>query len=397
MIAFLNFELKDKHFFTNPFLSSTDGYERYASDEWILTQIKALTYKVVNRIILLDEKLTYNIYSGLGGIVYALLRAHKYLNQELSDENGVTNGAAFYYYLDGFLGINVTKAIFHYIKKESFDISATITTVVNILMPEKETIFDGRCGQLASILTLQKEANQFVLDENEIHKVLTKVINTGYDCSVKHLYESPLAFPESNYSGKHSSVSPLPYPVKLLGFLKGLAGILQMLLSFWNYLDDNKKSLVKDTVEWLLEKYEVDKASSSAEKDEMKDIGELCQLWIVAYIVLDDEKYLNAADACCEQIWERGISCEGPGLDNGVSGNGYAFLLMYRLTKNEKYLSRSKMFSLILMDPEFDKLMKESENPFSLFEGWSGALCFLTDILDPKNAQFPFIPISFPQ
>lgn len=49
----------------------------------------------------------------------------------------------------------MTKAIFHYIKKESYDISATITTVVNILMPENETIFDGRSGQLASILTLQ--------------------------------------------------------------------------------------------------------------------------------------------------------------------------------------------------------------------------------------------------
>lgn len=30
------------------------------------------------------------------------------------------------------------------------------------------------------------------------------------------------------------------------------------------------------------------------------------------------------------------------------------------------------------------------DNPYSLYEGWSGALCFYLDLLDPLESKFPF-------
>ena len=68
---------------------------------------------------------------------------------------------------------------------------------------------------------------------------------------------------------------------------------------------------------------------------------------------------------------------------------------MYRLTKDETYLIKAKLFALIMMNPDFQKHARVPDRPWSLFEGWAGALCFLTDLMDPNQAQFPLIPIHF--
>uniref|UniRef100_A0AC34GCK7 LanC-like protein n=1 Tax=Panagrolaimus sp. ES5 TaxID=591445 RepID=A0AC34GCK7_9BILA len=104
-----------------------------------------------------------------------------------------------------------------------------------------------------------------------------------------------------------------------------------------------------------------------------------------------------AAHACSELIWQKGLLHKGPGLCHGVSGNGYAFLMMYRLTNDDTYLTKAKLFGLIMMNPDFQKQARVPDRPWSLFEGWAGALCFLSDLLNPNNAQFPLIPISFSQ
>lgn len=89
---------------------------------------------------------------------------------------------------------------------------------------------------------------------------------------------------------------------------------------------------------------------------------------ISAHLVLGDKKYLEvgvasvipptfivqAARRCASLIWHKGILRKGPGLCHGVSGNGYAFLLMYRLTGDEEYLEKAKAFAYILMDPSFE-------------------------------------------
>jgi len=55
-----------------------------------------------------------------------------------------------------------------------------------------------------------------------------------------------------------------------------------------------------------------------------------------------NHKYLDGCRALAETVWEKGLLKKGPGICHGVAGSGYVFLLMYRLTGEEKYLYRAE-------------------------------------------------------
>lgn len=57
--------------------------------------------------------------------------------------------------------------------------------------------------------------------------------------------------------------------------------------------------------------------------------------------VFKEDKYLKEATECAEVIWHRGLLRKGYGICHGTAGNGYAFLSLYKLTKEKKYLYRS--------------------------------------------------------
>lgn len=61
----------------------------------------------------------------------------------------------------------------------------------------------------------------------------------------------------------------------------------------------------------------------------------------LAYVVFEDPRYLDVARSCADVIWSRGLLKKGYGLCHGVSGNGYAFLRMFQLTRDLKYLHRA--------------------------------------------------------
>ena len=41
----------------------------------------------------------------------------------------------------------------------------------------------------------------------------------------------------------------------------------------------------------------------------------------------------------------------------------------------------------------FKNEARTPDNPFSLFEGIGGTICFIIDLLNPQEAEFPLIPI----
>lgn len=57
--------------------------------------------------------------------------------------------------------------------------------------------------------------------------------------------------------------------------------------------------------------------------------------------VFREEKYLKDAVECSDVIWQRGLLRKGYGLCHGTAGNGYAFLSLYHLTQDRKYLYRA--------------------------------------------------------
>lgn len=62
---------------------------------------------------------------------------------------------------------------------------------------------------------------------------------------------------------------------------------------------------------------------------------------IQAYQVFRAERYLNDAYQCADVIWKYGLLKKGYGLCHGTAGNAYAFLTLFNLTQDMKYLYRA--------------------------------------------------------
>lgn len=112
-----------------------------------------------------------------------------------------------------------------------------------------------------------------------------------------------------------------------------------------------------------------------------------------AFKTFGDQKYLDSCLKCGDLIWTKGLLSKGPGICHGVAGNGYVHLLLFRLTGDQKHLYRAMKFAEFLENETFLEEARTPDRPFSLFEGLSGTVCFLVDMLQPENAEFPFMNI----
>ena len=118
-------------------------------------------------------------------------------------------------------------------------------------------------------------------------------------------------------------------------------------------------------------------------------------LFARAFRLWKDPKYLSACLLCGELTWQRGLLKKGPGICHGVAGSGYVFLLLYRLTSDEKHLHRALQFAQFMQTEEFKKGARTPDSPYSLYEGLAGTACFLTDLLQPQRAEFPFFDVYY--
>jgi hypothetical protein len=75
---------------------------------------------------------------------------------------------------------------------------------------------------------------------------------------------------------------------------------------------------------------------------------------------------MQAAKRCAQLIWHKGLLRKGPGICHGVAGNGYAFLLLYRHTRDMAYLEKAKMFAHFMMDPRFEVGKKQMAEYISI-------------------------------
>lgn len=112
-----------------------------------------------------------------------------------------------------------------------------------------------------------------------------------------------------------------------------------------------------------------------------------------AYLLFKDDNYLRACRKAADLIWHQGLLRKGAGICHGVAGNGYAFLVLYRLTGDQQYLYRANKFVEFLTADEFRKGAFTPDRPNSLYEGIAGTVCFLIDMLRPEHASFPFMDI----
>ena len=257
-----------------------------------------------------------------------------------------------------------------------------------------DEILFGRAGYLSAIYWI----NQNLQQTERINDIIVEICNVIIESGLQYSSSNNLSFPLMYEC----------YQDRYLGAAHGISGILHMLLEsplfegFSGQLDGTQKS-IKTCIDMYLETQSADGNFPCVIEDGGKEEHKLVHwchggpgsiyLFGKAYLIFKDDKYLNAAIKIGELVWEKGLLKKGPGICHGVAGNGYVFLILNRLTNDEKYLYRANCFADFLTNEMFLRKARTPDHPLSLYEGISGTICYLIDLLEPQNASFPFMDI----
>lgn len=57
-----------------------------------------------------------------------------------------------------------------------------------------------------------------------------------------------------------------------------------------------------------------------------------------------------------------------------------------------KHLYRAEQFANFIFSKQF-KSARTPDNPYSLYEGFAGTVCYLNDVINPDKATFPFLDV----
>lgn len=91
-------------------------------------------------------------------------------------------------------------------------------------------------------------------------------------------------------------------------------------------------------------------------------------------------------------MWKNGLVKE-VGLADGVAGNAYAFLSLYRLTGESVYEERARAFGTYLYHSASELVAPRNQvggdRLYSLFHGLAGTACLWFDLVEPEKSRFP--------
>ncbi|EAW59455.1 LanC lantibiotic synthetase component C-like 3 (bacterial) [Homo sapiens] len=227
-----------------------------------------------------------------------------------------------------------------------------------------------------------------VLTPAQIKSICQAILDSGKQYAIKKRKPFPLMY---SY-----------YGTEYLGAAHGLSSILQMLLSYHEHLKPSDRELVWQSVDFLMEQEQncnwPPELGETIERE--NELVHWCHgapgiayLFAKAYLVSKKPQYLDTCIRCGELTWQKGLLKKGPGICHGVAGSAYVFLLLYRLTGNSKYIYRAQRFAQFLFTEEFKAGSRVLESIYSLYEGFSGTVCFLIDLLQPNQAEFPLFSV----
>jgi len=360
------------------------------------------------------------LYVGLGGVAYALWfistklpnshgllkEAHKFSQahlQHCTTKDVSRQPSSRLGFLLGNKGIEAISAV---IAKASGDHQLCQDLTIkfhsackDFLAPDplgcgSDEMLVGRAGYLSGALWLHRTLGTPVLSEKDLDSLCDVMVDVG-----------------RKYSRETCSPCPLMYQyhnTEYLGAGHGLTGILQMILSVPNYFKYNPgaEADVRGSVDYLVS-LQMDDGNFPCAMDELgansrtqdEELVHWCHgapgvvyLLAKAHLTWGGNAYINSAIQAAECCWKQGLLKKGPGICHGVAGTGYVFLLMYRLTQDKLHLYRATKCAEFLYSPQF-QTARTPDCPLSLYEGWAGTACFLTDLLQPEKAAFPFFEV----
>ena len=292
---------------------------------------------------------------------------------------------------------------------------------------EVDELLYGRSGYLWSLLFVWQELSDDVSKKKDIERVIEEVfvelIKKGSGKKGKPLtwtFNHGVSGSSNNY----------------LGAAHGDAGILLPLLQARRALQPQVwkryERLLIRSVDYLKSRQLDDGNFPCSVKDEFDHLVHWCHgapggtaLFLLAYKMFGVASYATTARKCAEVCWHRGLLKKGVGLCHGMSGNAYSFLQVAKLDLDQRdeivrsdcYFRASCFARAIFQFPEqgnesqkmlISSIQSEMEgyqdyqrlrrgcpdHPFSLMEGTTGSLFFLSDLIEPERASFPAYEIE---
>jgi len=403
-----------KRYFENPYSDLTSGQEIQIDHALWKSRIKELIEAIIKNEKSSSRRLDGGLYVGISGISYMLwyvsiklpelkcLETAKKFGQihfDVCQDDSTKDLGSKLGFLLGNTGVYAVNAV---IANTMGDMQSSKSFVrlfaraaedylsVDPMGVGSDELFIGRAGYLTGCLWLQDKLRYQVLTEERVFELCDIIVDGG-----------------RKFSRRCSSKSPLMYAyyeTQYLGAAHGLTGILQLLMSVPNYFKHNPEAEkdVKASIAFLIsiQTFEGNFPCAMGELKDPRHYSEELVHWCHgasgtvyllarAHLLWGDDIYMASLVKASNLIWKKGFLKKGPGLCHGISGTGYVFLMMHRLTRNIIYLNRALKCAEFLYEDQF-KTARTPDCPISLYEGWSGTVCFLTDLLFPDQAAFPF-------
>ncbi|CAJ0572591.1 unnamed protein product, partial [Mesorhabditis spiculigera] len=389
----------------NPYLHGREqeGSEK-CTEEFLIQSTKRVVETILSRRRDEDEMNDAAPYKGLAGIALCLAKAGRHLGKRdlcseaekllqrahsLRHEKSEKQAR----YLDGDLGTMTVALTYKRDEGIEKNIHALVRALIGPEFPCDEVLY-GRAGFLAAALWLKIAHGTDVINPTDVKAVIEEIVYRGKE-------------------GKSGDSSPPLmwewHGTDYLGAAHGVAGILHLILSFPDLLTAGVHADVIRTAEWMVSIQDDTGNFPSSRKWIGKGKEEPLVHWchgapgVVPLLITMHrhearDNYLEALLRAGELIWTEGLLKKGPGLCHGISGNAYALLSIWirnTHTQDQKWLDRARCFALLMMDDEIRHQQRTPDSPYSLYEGWAGALCLLVDLHAPDQAQFPLFPIVF--
>lgn len=265
------------------------------------------------------------------------------------------------------------------------DLVQRLINLSTLLNESPDELLYGKVGYLYALLFVNKYISEKKgVPGNHIENVIASIVKSGKQFSKQMKCESPLLWQW------HDKI--------YLGAAHGISGILYILLQARSYINTTEiRSFIKPTLDWLLnQRFSSGNFPSSLKSSSGDRLVQWCHgapgfisLCLLAYQVFNEEKYLNIAIQAGEVVWERGLCAKGYSICHGVSGNAYAFLQLYQVTKKADYLYRACCFMEWCAVERPGTELHRPDRPASLFEGLLGRIYLAADIINPSEAKFP--------
>jgi Lanthionine synthetase C-like protein len=185
-----------------------------------------------------------------------------------------------------------------------------------------------------------------------------------------------------------------------LGPVHGYAGNMIPLLRGWNWLSETQRARVSDAAPRTLAANACRSDTGATWKAIAADSREpyLCQHCHGApgmVTVFSDAPFSSPA---LEELliegarftWAAGPLAKGANLCHGTGGNGYAFLKLYRRTKDELWLERARTFAMTAIEQCREARAGLGRGRYSLWTGDMGLAVYLWDCLTAQP-RFPTV------